>query len=44
MEGYNYFIANSQEDYVDGRYKNPNFAWCTRTKSAIVSQVLAGVR
>ncbi|HSQ67914.1 MAG TPA: hypothetical protein VLM85_32110 [Polyangiaceae bacterium] len=25
-EAYNYFISNSKEDYIDGRYKNLNFA------------------
>ncbi len=25
-EAYNYFISNSEEDYIDGRYKNLNFA------------------
>ncbi len=25
-EAYNYFVANSQQDYIDGRYKNLNFA------------------
>lgn len=26
LEGYNNFISNSKEDYIDGRYKNLNFA------------------
>lgn len=26
LEGYNHFVANSKEDYIDGRYKNLNFA------------------
>jgi hypothetical protein len=25
-EGYNHFVANAKEDYIDGRYKNLNFA------------------
>ena len=25
-EGYNHFISNSKEDYIDGRYKNLNFS------------------
>ncbi len=25
LEAYNHFIANSKEDYIDGRYKNLNF-------------------
>ncbi len=25
-EGYNHFISNSKEDYIDGRYKNLNYA------------------
>ena len=26
LEGFNHFVANSKEDYIDGRYKNLNFA------------------
>jgi hypothetical protein len=43
MEGYNYFLANSEQDYVDGRYKNLNFASVyPHQVKRFLAQVLAG--
>ncbi len=42
-EAHNYFVANSQQDYVDGRYKNLNFASVyPHQVKRFFSQVLAG--
>jgi hypothetical protein len=43
LEAHNYFIANSQQDYVDGRYKNLNFASVyPHQVRRFMSQILAG--
>jgi hypothetical protein len=43
LEAYNYFIANSQQDYVDGRYKNLNFGSVyPHQVKRFMSQILAG--
>ncbi len=42
-EAYNYFISNTQQDYIDGRYKNLNFASVyPHQVKRFFSQVLAG--
>lgn len=43
LEAYNYFIANSQQDYIDGRYKNLNFASVyPHQVRRFMSQIVAG--
>jgi len=43
LEAHNYFVANSTQDYVDGRYKNLNFASVyPHQVRRFMSQILAG--